>query len=62
MSCNLCLQNQNQESSDETQVPDGDGLSDTRIHKDGNNEKRDYAVSIMLFYIFLQNQDFFSNS
>ena len=59
MSCNLWFQNQNQESSNGTQVPDGDGLSDTRIHKDGNDEKRDHAVSIMLFYIFLQNQDFF---
>ena len=52
MSCNLCFQNQNQESSDGTQVPDGDGLSDTRIHKDGNDEERDHAVSIMLFYFF----------
>ena len=52
MSCNLCLQNQNQESSDGTQVPDGDGFSDTRIHKDGNDEERDHAVSIMLFIFF----------
>ena len=52
MSCNLCFQNQNQESSDGTQVPDGDGLSDTRIHKDGNDEERDHAVSIMFFFYF----------
>ena len=44
--------NQNQESSDATQMPDGDGLSDTCIHKDGNDEERDHAVSIMLFYFF----------
>ena len=62
MSCNLSFQNQNQESSDGTQVPDGDGLSDTRIHKDGNDEKRDHAVSIMLFYIFCKIRIFFCNS
>ena len=52
MSCNLCFQNQNQESSDGTQVPDGDGLSDTHIHKDGKDEEMDHAASIMLFYFF----------
>ena len=40
-------------------MPDGDGLSDTRIHKDGNDEKRDHAVSIMLFYIFCKIRIFF---
>jgi len=49
MSCNLCFQNQNQESSDGTQVPDGDGLSDTRIRKDG-----------MLFIFFTLDIFFFS--
>ena len=61
MSCNLCFQNQNQESSDGTQVPDGDGLSDTRIHKDGNDEERDHAVSIMLFIFFTLDIFFFQN-
>ena len=55
----MCFQNQNQESSDGTQVPDGDGLSDTRIHKDGNDEKRGHAVSIMFFYIFCKIRIFF---
>ena len=61
MSCNLCFSNQNQESSDGTQVPDGDGLSDTRIHKDGNDEERDHAVSIMLFIFFTLDIFFFQN-
>ena len=60
MSCNLCFQNQNQESSDAIQVPDGDGLSDTRIHKDGNDEDRDHAVSIMVFFYFFHIGHFFS--
>ena len=33
-------------------MPDGDGLSDTRIHKDVNDEERDHDVSIMLFIFF----------
>ena len=51
--------NQNQESSDATQVPDGDGLSDPRIHKDANDEDRDHAVSTMLLFFFTLDLFFF---
>ena len=51
--------NQNQESSDATQVPDRDGLSDPRIHKDANDEDRDHAVSTMLLFFFTLDLFFF---
>ena len=42
-------------------MPDGDSLSDTRIHKDVNDEERDHAVSIMLFIFFTLDIFFFQN-